>query len=108
MGRKKSKFYITVPQGVLKHLDVTADGNAVQYKQAHLLSFLTHHVQSVFPSASAFYFKDISSKYLKHHYTTDYRDSVINPLLDYKLIEADDSYSTEYISLNHTDFAIPS
>ena len=95
MGRKKSKFYITVPQGVLKHLDVTADGNAVQYKQAHLLSFLTHHVQSVFPSASAFYFKDISSKYLKHHYTTDYRDSVINPLLDYKLIEVDDSYSTE-------------
>jgi len=95
MGRKKSKFYITVPQGVLKHLDVTADGNAVQYKQAHLLSFLTHHIQSSYPSASAFYFKDISSKYLKHHYTTDYRDSVITPLLDCELIEADDSYSTE-------------
>ena len=47
MGRKKSKFYITVPQGVLKHLDVIADGNAVQYKQAHLLSFLTHHTVAV-------------------------------------------------------------
>ena len=95
MGRKKRMFYMLVPQGVLKHIDVTADGKAREYKQAHLLSILTHHVQSSFPSASVFHFKNISSKYLKHHYTTDYFDSVITQLLASELIEVDESYSTE-------------
>ena len=84
-----------VPQGVVKHLDVTTDGKAFEYKQAHLLSILTRHIQSSYPSARAFYFKDISSAYLKQHYTTDYLKGVITPLLDSELIEVDGSYSTE-------------
>ena len=95
MGRKKRKLFMVVPQGVIKHLDVTADGQALEYKQAHLLSILTHHIQSSYPSARAFYFKDISSAYLKQHYTTDYLKSVITPLRDSELIEVDGSYSTE-------------
>ena len=95
MGRKKRMFYMLVPQGVLKHIDVTADGKAREYKQAHLLSILTHHVQSSFPSASAFHYKDISSKYLRQHYTTDYFNSVITPLLASELIEVGESHSTE-------------
>jgi hypothetical protein len=95
MGRKKMKLFMLVPQGVVKNLGVTADGKALEYKQAHFLSILTHHIQGSFPSTSAFYFKDITSTYLKHHYTTDYFDSVITPLLDCELIEVDDSYSTE-------------
>ena len=95
MGRKKRKLFMLVPQGVVKHLDVTTDGKAFEYKQAHLLSILTHHIQSSYPSARAFYFKDISSAYLKQHYTTDYLKGVITPLLDSELIEVDGSYSTE-------------
>ena len=95
MGRKKRKLFMVIPQGVIKHLDVTADGQALEYKQAHLLSILTHHIQSSYPSARAFYFKDISSAYLKQHYTTDYLKSVITPLRDSELIEVDGSYSTE-------------
>ena len=34
MGRKKRMFYMLVPQGVLKHIDVTADGKARENKQA--------------------------------------------------------------------------
>ena len=86
---------MVVPQGVIKYLDVTADCQALEYKQAHLLSILTHHIQSSYPSARAFYFKDISSAYLKQHYTTDYLKSVITPLRDSELIEVDGSYSTE-------------
>ena len=95
MGRKKRMLYMLVPQGVAKQLEVTADGKALEYKQAHFVSILTHHIQSSYPSANAFNYKNISSKYLKHHYTTDYFDSVITPLLDCELIEVDDSYSTE-------------
>ena len=95
MGRKKRKLFMLIPQGVVKHLNVTTDGKAFEYKQAHLLSVLTHHIQSSYPSARAFYYKDISSTYLKHHYTTNYFKSVITPLLDSKLIEVDRSYSTE-------------
>ena len=84
-----------VPKGVVEHLDLTADGKALEYKQAHFLSTLTHHIQSAFPSVSAFYFKNISSDYLIHHYTTDYLHSVITPLLECELIEVDESYSTE-------------
>ena len=86
---------MVVPQGVIKYLDITADCQALEYKQAHLLSILTHHIQSSYPSARAFYFKDISSAYLKQHYTTDYLKSVITPLRDSELIEVDGSYSTE-------------
>ena len=95
MGRKKRKLFMLIPQGVVEHLNVTTDGKAFEYKQAHLLSVLTHHIQSSYPSARAFYYKDISSTYLKHHYTTNYFKSVITPLLDCKLIEVDGSYSTE-------------
>ena len=95
MGRKKRKLFMLVPQGVVNHLDITTDGKAFEYKQAHLLSILTHHIQSSYPSARAFYFKDISSAYLKQHYTTDYLKGVITPLLDSELIEVDGSYSTE-------------
>ena len=95
MRRKKRKFFMLIPQGVVKHLNVTANGKAFEYKQAHLLSVLTHHIQSSYPSAKAFYYKDISSSYLKHHYTTNYFKSVITPLLDSELIEVDGSYSTE-------------
>jgi hypothetical protein len=94
MGREIRKLFMCVPQGVIKYLDVKADGKALKYKQAHFLSILTHHIQSSYPSARAFYFKDISSTYLKHHYTTDYIHSVITPLLDCELINVDDSYST--------------
>ena len=95
MGREKRKLFMIVPKGVIQHLDVTAEGQALEYKQAHLLSILTHHIQSSYPSTRAFYFKDISSTYLKNHYTTDYSKSVITPLRDSELIEVDGSYSTE-------------
>ena len=42
MGRKKRMLYMLVPQGVAKQLEVTADGKALEYKQAHFISILTH------------------------------------------------------------------
>ena len=98
MGRKKRKLFMLIPQGVVKHLNVTTDGKAFEYKQAHLLSVLLLHTGS-YPSARAFTIKT-------HHLQpqTPLHNELLKSVstyLDSKLIEVDRSYSAELRTLNH-------
>ena len=95
MGRKKMKFYVTIPKSMFVYVSVSESGEAKSYKISHFLSILTHHIQDGYPNVGAFFFKDITSIYLKKHYTTDYLTSVITPLLADGIIEVDGAYSTD-------------
>ena len=95
MPRKKEKFYLYIPDSLYECAGVRDTGEATSYKVAHFLSILTHHVYINSANAKAYWKKDISSKFLRKIYTTNYIEDVIIPLTEEGIIVSDGSYSVD-------------
>jgi len=76
---KPEGFEVEVPVKVKKLLGDLRE--PATQKQAHFISLLTHRIVSNYPDGDWRLPKQISRKYLCHHYTTNYSKTVIEPLI---------------------------
>jgi len=66
MGRKKIKqlFKVVIPNSLLGLVGLNEELEAANYKLAHFISILTHHVYSNYPNSTWYLKKPITSVYL--------------------------------------------
>ena len=96
MGRKKKQLLrVVIPDSLVGHITVNEKLEASNYKLAHFISILTHHVYSNYPDGSYFLKKPITSVYLGNLYNKRYLSEVITPLKQEGIIEVNDSYSAD-------------
>ena len=96
MGRKKKQLLrVVIPNSLVGHILVNEKLEASNYKLAHFISILTHHVYSNYPDGSYFLKKPITSVYLGNLYNKRYLSEVITPLKQEGIIEVNDSYSAD-------------
>ena len=96
MGRRKKQLLRDViPNSLVSRILVNERLEASNYKLAHFISILTHHVYSNFPDAGYYLKKPITSVYLGNMYNKRYSSEVITPLKQEGIIEVNDSYSTD-------------
>jgi len=96
MGRKKKElFKVVVPNSLLHLIGLVDDNEASNYKLAHFISILTHHIYSNYPNGGYYLKKPITSVYLGKLYNKRYLSEIITPLKQDGIIEVNDSYSTD-------------
>jgi len=96
MGRKKKElFKVDVPNSLLHLIGLVDDNEASNYKLAHFISILTHHIYSNYPNGGYYLKKPITSVYLGTLYNKRYLSEIITPLKQDGIIEVNDSYSTD-------------
>ena len=97
MGRKKIKqlFKVVIPNSLLGLVGLNEELEAANYKLAHFISILTHHVYSNYPNSAWYLKKPITSVYLGTLYNKRYLSEIIVPLKAAGVIEVNDSYSTD-------------
>ena len=89
MGRKVSDIGldVIVPISLVSFLCTLSD------KVAHFVSHLTYHIVKNYPDGEYYFKAPVNSVYLKHHYTSNYKEDVIDILLSADIIEVNGSYS---------------
>ena len=96
MGRiKKQLLKVVIPNSLVGSVALNGKLEAYNYKLAHFISILTHHVYSNYPDGDYYLKKPITSEYLGKLYNKRYLSEVITPLKQDRIIEVNDSYSTE-------------
>lgn len=95
MGRKKQLLKVVIPNSLVSSVEPNGKLEASNYKLAHFISLLTHHVYSNFPDGDYYFKKPITSIYLGNLYNKRYLSEVITPLKQEGLIEVNDSYSAD-------------
>ena len=96
MGRKKKEFFkVVIPNSLLHLIGLVDDNEASNYKLAHFISILTHHIYSNYPNGGYYLKKPITSVYLGKLYNKRYLSEIITPLKQDGIIEVNDSYSTD-------------
>ena len=95
MGRKVNRFRCIIPLSLVDYVDVDSRGIASKYMITHFLSILTNHVLSNYPDGDYYFKQPITSEYLKFHYSLRYTKQVVFPLRTDRVIEVNDSYSTD-------------
>ena len=96
MGRRnKQLMKVIIPNSLVGHVAVNEKLEASNYKLAHFISILTHHVYSNYPDGGYYHKKPITSVYLGNLYNKRYLSEVITPLKQEGLIEVNDSYSPD-------------
>lgn len=83
----------TIPVGVesVIHCDLKPQ---VREKRIHFISLLTHHITSQYPDGKYFLKKPVDSTFLQYHYSNNYLEEVLEPLLESGFVKVNDSYST--------------
>ena len=96
MGRKKKQLLkVVIPNSLVGSVELNVKLEASNYKLAHFISILTHHVYSNYPDGSYYLKKPITSVYLGNLYNKRYLSEVITPLKQDRIIEVNDSYSAD-------------
>jgi hypothetical protein len=97
MGRKKRRqlFKVVIPISLLGLVGLNEELEAANYKLAHFISILTHHIYSNYPNGDYYLKKPLTSVYLGMLYNKRYLSEVITPLKQDGIIEVNDSYSTD-------------
>jgi hypothetical protein len=96
MGRgNKQLMKVVIPNSLVGHIAVNEKLEASNYKLAHFISILTHHVYSNYPDGGYYLKKPITSVYLGNLYNKRYLSEVITPLKQEGIIEVNDSYSAD-------------
>ena len=96
MGRKKQQLLkVIIPNSLVGSVELNGKLEASNYKLAHFISILTHHVYSNYPDGDYYFKKPITSIYLGNLYNKRYLSEVITPLKQDGIIEVNDSYSAD-------------
>ena len=97
MGRKKIRqlFKVVIPNSLLGLVGLNEELEVANYKLAHFISILTHHIYSNYPNGDYYLKKPLTSVYLGTLYNKRYLSEVITPLKQDGIIEVNDSYSTD-------------
>ena len=96
MGRKKKQsLRVVIPNSLVGSVGLNGKLEASNYKLAHFISILTHHVYSNYPDGDYYLKKPITSVYLGNLYNKRYLSEVIAPLKQDGIILVNDSYSTD-------------
>ena len=96
MGRKKKQsLRVVIPNSLVGSVGLNGKLEASNYKLAHFISILTHHVYSNYPDGDYYLKKPITSVYLGNLYNKRYLSEVIAPLKQDGIIEVNDSYSSD-------------
>jgi len=96
MGRKKKQLLkVVIPNSLVSSVEPNSKLEASNYKLAHFISILTHHVYSNYPDGDYYLKKPITSIYLGNLYNKRYLSEVITPLKQDGIIEVNDSYSAD-------------
>ena len=97
MGRKKRRqlFKVVIPNSLLGLVGLNEELEVANYKLAHFISILTHHIYSNYPNGDYYLKKPLTSVYLGTLYNKRYLSEVITPLKQDGIIEFNDSYSTD-------------
>ncbi|MDB3857646.1 hypothetical protein N9306_02465 [Schleiferiaceae bacterium] len=80
---------------MVNHIGIDESGKAADYKKAHLLSVLTHHIISNYPDGQYYLKKPITSDFLEYMYGSRVVRQLITPLKQEGIIEVNESYSTD-------------
>ena len=81
MGRKKKQLLkVVIPNSLVSNVEPNDKLEASNYKLAHFISLLTHHVYSNYPDGDYYFKKPITSIYLGNLYNKRYLSEVITPL----------------------------
>ena len=95
MGRRKEqRFRVIIPSSLLWLLKLNHSMEVSNYKLAHFISILTHHIYSNYPNGKYYFKKPITSVFLGNLYNTKYLEDVIMPLKEAGVIEVNDEYYT--------------
>ena len=96
MGRKKKElFKVVIPNSLLGLVGLNDSSEVSNYKLAHFISILTHHIYSNYPDGGYYLKKPLTSVYLGTLYNKRYLSEVIVPLKQVGIIEVNESYSTD-------------
>ena len=97
MGRKKRRqlFKVVIPNSLLGLVGLNEELEVANYKLAHFISILTHHIYSNYPNGDYYLKKPLTSVYLGTLYNKRYLSEVITPLKQDGIIEVNESYSTD-------------
>jgi len=97
MGRKKIKqlFKVVIPNSLLGLVGLNEELEVANYKLAHFISILTHHIYSNYPNGDYYLKKPLTSVYLGNLYNKRYLSEVITPLKQDGIILVNDGYSTD-------------
>ena len=96
MGRKKKElFKVVIPNSLLGLVGLNDSSEVSNYKLAHFISILTHHIYSNYPDGGYYLKKPLTSVYLGTLYNKRYLSEVIVPLKQVGIIQVNDSYSTD-------------
>jgi len=96
MGRRdKQLLRVVIPNSLIGRIAVNEKLGVSNYKLAHFISILTHHVYSNYPDGGYYLKKPITSVYLGVLYNKRYLSEVITPLKQEGIIEVNDSYSAD-------------
>lgn len=96
MGRKKKQsLRVVIPNSLVGSIGLNEELKVSNYKLAHFISILTHHVYSNYPDGDYYLKKPITSVYLGKLYNKRYLSEVITPLRQNRIIEVNDSYSAD-------------
>ena len=97
MGRKEIKqlFKVIIPNSLLGLVGLNEELEVANYKLAHFISILTHHIYSNYPNGDYYLKKPLTSVYLGNLYNKRYLSEVITPLKQDGIILVNDGYSTD-------------
>ena len=97
MGRKKLRqlFKVVIPNSLLGLVGLNEELEVANYKLAHFISILTHHIYSNYPNGDYYLKKPLTSVYLGNLYNKRYLSEVITPLKQDGIILVNDGYSTD-------------
>ena len=96
MGRRKKQlFRVIIPNSLLWLLELNHSMQVSNYKLAHFISILTHHIYSNYPNGKYYFKKPITSVFLGKLYNKRYLSEVIMPLKEAGVIEVNDAYSAD-------------
>ena len=96
MGRKKKQLLkVVIPNSLVCSVEPNGKLEVSNYKLAHFISILTHHVYSNYPDGGYYLKKPFTSVYLGNLYNKRYLSEVITPLKQDGIIEVNDSYSAD-------------